>query len=146
MRLWNGWGNENSDLNMELNSGLRMLLQALVGPPTSLPQATLNDVIAKVPSTRLAEHSLISCDPEVRVRHARGQSLPDWLEMHSGDVNTFPDGVAMPESSEQVRMLLDHAKANDIVVIPYGGGTSVVGHINPEESESAQYSPSIWAR
>ena len=137
MRLWNGWGNENSDLNMELNSGLRMLLQALVGPPTSLPQATLNDVIAKVPSTRLAEHSLISCDPEVRVRHARGQSLPDWLEMHSGDVNTFPDGVAMPESSEQVRMLLDHAKANDIVVIPYGGGTSVVGHINPDESERA---------
>ena len=137
MRLWNGWGNENSDLNMELNSGLRMLLQALVGPATSLPQATLNDVIAKVPPTRLAEHSLISCDPEVRVRHARGQSLPDWLEMHSGDVNTFPDGVAMPESSEQVRTLLDHAKANDIVVIPYGGGTSVVGHINPDESERA---------
>ena len=46
MRLWNGWGNENSDLNMELNSGLRMLLQALVGSGTALPQATLSDVVA----------------------------------------------------------------------------------------------------
>ncbi|MBT4163950.1 MAG: FAD-binding oxidoreductase [Porticoccaceae bacterium] len=135
MRLWNGWGNENSDLTMELNNGLSMLLQALVGPGTPLPQATLNEVIAKVPPTRLDDHPLINSAAEIRVRHARGQSLPDWLDMHSGDVSTFPDGVAMPESSEQVRELLDHAKANDIVVIPYGGGTSVVGHINPEESD-----------
>ena len=64
-------------------------------PATALPQATLSDVVAKVPPTRLADAlPELSCDPEVRVRHARGQSLPDWLEMHSGDVNTFPDGVA----------------------------------------------------
>ncbi len=31
--------------------------------------------------------------------------------------------------------MLDHAKANNIVVIPYGGGTSVVGHINPDTDE-----------
>lgn len=135
MRLWNGWGNENSNLSMELNSGLRMLLTALVGPAKSLPQATLDEVIAKVPATKLTAHPLINTDPETRVRHARGQSLPDWLDMHSGNVDTFPDGVAMPESSEQVRDLLAHAKANDLVVIPYGGGTSVVGHINPEESK-----------
>ncbi|HIG67239.1 MAG TPA: FAD-binding oxidoreductase [Porticoccaceae bacterium] len=135
MRLWNGWGNENSDLTMALNSSLRMLLEALVGPATALPQATLEQVIDKVPASRLTNHPIISTDPETRVRHARGQSLPDWLDMHSGDVDTFPDGVASPESPEQVRQLLNHVKANDIVVIPYGGGTSVVGHINPEESE-----------
>ena len=135
MRLWNGWGNENSNLSMELNNGLRMLLTALVGPAKPLPQATLDDVIAKVPTTKLTSHSLINTDPEARVRHARGQSLPDWLDMHSGNVDTFPDGVAMPESSEEVRELLVHAKANDLVVIPYGGGTSVVGHINPEQSD-----------
>ena len=135
MRLWNGWGNENSDLTMALNSGLQLLLEALVGPATALPQATLDQVIDKVPTSRLADHPLISTDPEIRVRHARGQSLPDWLDMHSGDVDTFPDGVASPESSEQVRQLLEYAKANDIVVIPYGGGTSVVGHINPDPDE-----------
>ena len=54
MRLWNGWGNENSDLSMELNSGLKMLLGALVGPSISLPEATLAEVVAKVPASRLA--------------------------------------------------------------------------------------------
>ena len=136
MRLWNGWGNENSDHTMELNDGLRMLLQALVGPGKALPQATLDDVIATVPDTRLETHSLINTDPEIRVRHARGQSLPDWLDMHSGNVDTFPDGVALPESSEEVRELLDYASRKNLTVIPYGGGTSVVGHINPEQSET----------
>ena len=136
MRLWNGWGNENSDHTMELNDGLRMLLQALVGPGTALPQATLDDVIATVPDTRLETHPLINTDPEIRVRHARGQSLPDWLHMHSGNVDTFPDGVALPESSEEVRELLDYASRKNLTVIPYGGGTSVVGHINPEQSET----------
>ena len=134
MRLWNGWGNENSDHTMELNDGLRMLLQALVGPGTALPQATLDDVIATVPDTRLETHPLINTDPEIRVRHARGQSLPDWLDMHSGNVDTFPDGVALPKSSEEVRELLDYASIKNLTVIPYGGGTSVVGHINPEQS------------
>ena len=109
MRLWNGWGNEDSDLTMELSTGLRSLLEALVGSGTMLPKVTLNDVISKVPNSRLAKHPLIITDPETRVRHARGQSLPDWLDMHSGNVDTFPDGVAFPESSKQVRELLAHA-------------------------------------
>ena len=135
MRLWNGWGNENSELTMELSDGLRALLEALVGPGTSLNQATLKEVISKVPASRLDSHSLIKTDPETRVRHARGQSLPDWLDMHSGNVDTFPDGVAFPESAEQVRELLAYSKENNLVVIPYGGGTSVVGHINPMKSD-----------
>ena len=134
MRLWNGWGNENSELTMELNDGLRELLEALVGPGTSLNQATLKEVISNVPTSRLEDHPLIEADPETRVRHARGQSLPDWLDMHSGNVDTFPDGVAFPESTEQVRELLAYARENNLVVIPYGGGTSVVGHINPVKS------------
>jgi len=134
MRLWNGWGNENSDLLMELNSGLRNLLQALVGPATPLGEATLEQVMAKVPASKAPAHPLISADPETRVRHARGQSLPDWLAMHSGDVDSFPDAVAVPENSAEVRELLCYARDNGIDVIPYGGGTSVVGHINPEIS------------
>ena len=64
MRLWNGWGNEDSELMMELSTGLRSLLEALVGSGTALPQATLNDVISKVPNTRLDKHPFIITDPE----------------------------------------------------------------------------------
>ena len=53
MRLWNGWGNENSELTMELSDGLRAVLEALVGQGTSLNQATLKEVIYKVAASRL---------------------------------------------------------------------------------------------
>jgi alkyldihydroxyacetonephosphate synthase len=45
----------------------------------------------------------------------------------------FPDGVAEPVSSQEVRELLAWAVKENVIVIPYGGGTSVAGHINPLE-------------
>jgi alkyldihydroxyacetonephosphate synthase len=80
----------------------------------------------------LPEHRLIRKDAEVCLRHCLGQSIPDWLAMHSGNFDTYPDGVAFPETSEDVQELLQFAQTNDLDVIPYGGGTSVCGHITPE--------------
>ena len=51
--------------------------------------------------------------------------------MRSGEFGQFPDAVAFPSSGEEVRQLLQFASAVNALVIPYGGGTSVVGHINP---------------
>jgi len=65
------------------------------------------------------------------VRHAAGQSLPDWIALRSGRLPALPDGVAYPHSGDEVRDLLRLAAHTDAAVIPYGGGTSVVGHINP---------------
>ncbi len=69
------------------------------------------------------------------MRHARGQSLADWLAMRSGEFGVFPDGVAYPESAAQIRQLLAWASQHDSIVIAYGGGTSVAGHINPQVSQ-----------
>jgi alkyldihydroxyacetonephosphate synthase len=134
MRYWNAWGSENSEYIITLGDGVVPVLGSLIGAAQPLPRATLAEVIDKVPPSRLSEHPLVDTDAEQRVRHARGQSLPDVLEMCSGLVDTFPDGVAFPESSEQVRTLLNYAVEHDVLVIPYGGGTSVVGHINPTAS------------
>ena len=131
MRRWNGWGDES--ISVPLPKGATEFLAQAIGKPTPLPDARLEDVLTKVPPSRLPDHPLIIKDPEQRIRHARGQSLPDWLALRSGNIGTFPDGVAFPEDSQQVRELLAFAKANRIAVIPYGGGTSVVGHINPQE-------------
>lgn len=119
---------------MTLPENGQQFLAERIGPGRKLPDATLERVCAQVPPTRLAAHPLFETDAETRVRHARGQSLPDWLAMRSGDFGVFPDGVAFPETSEQVAELLAHAQAHDIEVIPYGGGTSVAGHINPRAS------------
>lgn len=133
MRRWNGWGDIHTSMDLP-SSGLDFLAER-IGRAAELPDATLETVIATVPPTRLPEHPLISTGEEDRVRHARGQSLPDWLAMRSGRFGTFPDGVAFPETPEQVRELLDWSLDHSIVVIPYGGGTSVAGHINPEDSD-----------
>ena len=53
--------------------------------------------------------------------------------MHGGDFETFPDGVAHPQSTADVEQLLKLAREHDLIVIPFGGGTSVVGHINPQQ-------------
>lgn len=130
MRRWNGWGDEATQVELPANGSA--FLEARVGAGQALADASLAQVLAQVPASRLlARHPLITLDAEVRVRHARGQSLPDWLAMRSGDFGVFPDGVALPESAAQIRELLAWARQHDVFVIPYGGGTSVAGHINP---------------
>jgi alkyldihydroxyacetonephosphate synthase len=135
MRRWNGWGDESSA--MALPGSATALLTELLGPSAPLPDAGLADVVACVPESRLVgiQHPLLEFDAETRVRHARGQSLPDWLAMRSGEFGVFPDAVARPESGEQVRALLRLAGEHDFIVIPYGGGTSVAGHITPAPSD-----------
>lgn len=132
MKRWNGWGDDQNDLDFELGTSARNFLEQLIGKSNPLPEATLEQALAKVPPSRLPEHELYSLDAEDRLRHARGQSLPDWLAMRSGELGPFPDGVAFPGNSDEVQTLLQYAQEQSIDVIPYGGGTSVVGHINPE--------------
>lgn len=133
MRRWNGWGDEATVV--ELPSHGEAFLADLIGPGQVLADASLEQVLAKVPASRLLAHPLVSLDAETRLRHARGQSLTDWLAMRSGEFGVFPDGVAFPQSAAQIRQLLAWASQHDLIVIPYGGGTSVAGHINPQVSQ-----------
>lgn len=135
MRRWNGWGDEGT--NMLLPDSAGNFLEKKLDKATPLADSGLAEVLAIVPESRLPEHSLISTDKEQRVRHARGQSLPDWLAMRSGDFGIFPDGVCFPENRQQIHDILSFAKQHNIELIPYGGGTSVAGHINPRQSERA---------
>ncbi|MCL7944735.1 FAD-binding oxidoreductase [Marinobacter sp. ATCH36] len=133
MRRWNGWGDDQ--FNVELPDSGRQFLEKRIGSATLLSDTSLEAACAQVPASRLPEHAAVVTIAEDRVRHARGQSLADWLAMRSGDFGVFPDGVAYPESSQDVETLLRYAEEHGIVVIPYGGGTSVAGHINPVVSD-----------
>jgi alkyldihydroxyacetonephosphate synthase len=62
--------------------------------------------------------------------------MHDWVDLRYGRLDRFPDGVAFPESDEDVRSLLAYARNSGARVIPYGGGTSVVGHITPLASDA----------
>jgi len=112
------------------------LIEGLLGPGIPPRDATLAEVVAAVPHSRLPANPAFSGDPEERLRHARGQSFPDLIALRSGQLGVFPDGVAYPHSTAEVRALLDYAATTGTRVIAYGGGTSVVGHINPPHHDA----------
>ena len=132
---WNGWGNIN--INKKVSAHGAKLIKSHIGKTRKLSSVSLQQVLKTVPKSRLPvamiEFDTVSVDNEVRLRHARGQSFPDWIAMHGGDFEVFPDGVAFPESTADVETLLKLASEHDLIVIPFGGGTSVAGHINPQK-------------
>ena len=134
MKRWNGWGEESISYPLPPQAG--DFLENLTGPGQPPNDITLGKVMAAVPPSRLPKHRLISTAPEDRVRHARGQSLPDWIAMRTGRSLVFPDGTACPVSTDEITELLRFARETGTHLIPYGGGTSVVGHINPTAGDA----------
>ncbi|WP_201550408.1 FAD-binding oxidoreductase [Psychrobacter sp. DD43] len=132
---WNGWG--NISINKKVSPHGAKLIKSHIGKTKKLSSVSLQKVLKTVPKSRLPaamiELDTVSVDNEVRLRHARGQSFPDWIAMHGGDFEVFPDGVAHPQSTADVETLLKLASEYDLIVIPFGGGTSVAGHINPQK-------------
>lgn len=136
MRRWNGWGSPQT--NFPLSAEGAAFLKSTLGAGKKLADATLEQAISRVSDSRLAAFNGLSymhTDKETRLRHARGQSLPDWLAMRAGKPEQVPDAVAFPQSRDEVKTLLTTAVQHNWLVIPYGGGTSVVGHINTPVSE-----------
>jgi alkyldihydroxyacetonephosphate synthase len=128
MRRWNGWGDDTID--MRIGEGALRFLEARLGPGTGPHDAAFEDVCASLAPGRLPPHPLVDTAPGVRLTHALGQSLPDWLRLRYGRVEAAPDGVAFPESADEVRALLRFAREAGAAVVPYGGGTSVCGHLD----------------
>jgi alkyldihydroxyacetonephosphate synthase len=129
VRRWNGWG--NAAVPAELPPHAAELLGELVGPGCPAADATLSDVADALACSRLPSHRLVTTEPRERVLHSRGQSFPDWVALRSGRLGTATDGVAHPTSDQDVEELLRFAAGVQAHVIPYGGGTSVAGHVNP---------------
>ncbi len=127
MRRWNEWGAEG--VTYPLKQGLISFLEREIGPGHPWTPVPMESV--KPPPSALPSHPLVATDDESRIRHALGQSLADVIRLWSGAIPAFPDGVAYPLADEDVETLIRFALETDSALIPYGGGTSVVGGINP---------------
>ncbi|TDO67312.1 alkyldihydroxyacetonephosphate synthase [Kribbella sp. VKM Ac-2571] len=66
-------------------------------------------------------------DLESRWAHTRGYSTTDLLRFRAGDTSDMPDAVVYPGSHDEVQELLAGCADHDLAVVPYSGGTSVVG-------------------
>lgn len=129
MKRWNGWG--DTEIGYPLPAIASVYLRKELGALQPPIDASLEQVLNSVPFSRLPDHPLVDKEPHLRLTHACGQSLQDWVHLRSGGIPAFPDGVSQPESSAQVQALLEYSQKTGTTVVPYGGGTSVVGHINP---------------
>ncbi len=96
----------------------------------------------------------ITLDPHERLLHSYGKSFPDLFRVRSGLVTRAPDAVLFPDSHEQVQALVLLAHQHNFCLIPFGGGTNIVGGINPEQdnprpgvdAQPAQHEPPGRAR
>ena len=134
MQRWNGWGDDL--LHTELPPAAYELLQEFIGRGNPIKDYPLEKFLRQIPRTRLHDHPLISGDAKERLTHAHGQSLPDWIDMRMGTMGQFPDGVAFPANMNQLGEILNFSKKHKTMLIPFGGGTSVVGHLQVPESDN----------
>jgi alkyldihydroxyacetonephosphate synthase len=76
-----------------------------------------------------ADH--ISTEPVTRLRHAGGKSTPDLLRRRDLAPQDAPDAVVFPAGHDEVAAVLAYCSELGIAVVPFGGGTSVVGGLDP---------------
>jgi alkyldihydroxyacetonephosphate synthase len=128
MRRWNGWGED--DVDYPLDARAIGFLGERIGPSTSIgPETTLDAVLAQIPESAWPD-SGFDVSTSSRMRHARGQSYRDWLALKYGRIGPVADAVAFPESQDDVQRVLKAAVQRGAIVVPWGGGTSVAGHLD----------------
>ncbi len=140
MRHW-GWG-EDAHAGPPPEHGIAWLEGLLGGPlGTPVPPVPLRDITP--PKSRLQRRPAAALraivgedgvreDDAARVIHAAGKGYPDLVRLRAGDAAPAPDAVVYPGDAEQVRGVLDACAAAGVAVVPFGGGTSVVGGVEPE--------------
>jgi alkyldihydroxyacetonephosphate synthase len=74
----------------------------------------------------------VSTSTEDRLRHSGGQSFADLVERRSGTITEAPDAVVAIDVPGRIPGILEACAKHSVAVIPFGGGTSVVGGVSPE--------------
>jgi len=133
-RFW-GWGHEGRGPGPDQQAGIARVLSERFGValPPPIPEPRIEDVVLPVP--RVAPPAslahLCSTDREDRAGHAYGKSFRDVVRALRREFPNPPDVVARPRDEAEVAALLEWCGSADLVAIPYGGGSSVVGGVEP---------------
>lgn len=138
--LWNGWGDPAKAA--PLPGTVTGLLRDLLGvKPRTTPALGPDDL--RLPATTAGPAALaalaeavggerhVRTDPGSRIRHTRGKSTPDLLRIRAGDVTDVPQAVVLPATHDEVLAVLRACAGHGLAVVPFGGGTSVVGGLAP---------------
>ena len=135
LKYW-GWGYEGDGLDAGATKQLLATFAAGYGVrPTDAGAFPALDEIT-LPTSRLTPTAslakICTTDKYERVLHAFGQSQPDSIRIYMGDFAHAPDMVAYPESADDIAALFDWCGDFGAALIPYGGGSSVVGGVTSD--------------
>ena len=133
---WWGWG--DPAVEPELDDAALGVLRERIGELEPWPLAAELDRF-ELPEAEPLPPSLVGAVGEAnvfsgvedRIRHATGCGYADLARLRGGRLDAAPDAVLLPGDANQVRRGLEICAAEGIAVVPFGGGTSVVGGVAP---------------
>lgn len=139
--VWHGWGDPRRRTGLgPVGGSAQRFLHREVGLPRDiaprLPVA-LEQVRLPAPALpdglreRLAGVADVRDNALSRITHAGGKSYLDLVRRRAGDASEAPDAVVLPADAAAVAAVLALCAAASVAVVPFGGGTSVVGGVEP---------------
>ncbi len=145
---WWGWGEESVSFTHEGRPELAPFIERHLGldvrrPGTvaiafeelSVPAPVLPDRLSADLEEAVGAEQ-VSTDDRDRVVHGRGKSLTDLVRQRRGELGRLPDVVVRPDTEDQIVAVVKAALAEDAVLIPFGGGSSISGSLEPEPGET----------
>ncbi|MEX0993686.1 MAG: FAD-binding oxidoreductase [Solirubrobacterales bacterium] len=136
---WWGWGDPTrhdelapaamemlrSGLGVDGRKSVPVRLEAVRTPPSRLAAPIKQGLLEVVGDNAVRD------DQGTRVVHAAGKGYPDLVRMRTGDGEGAPDAVVYPATAIEVWRVLEFCSRQRVAVVPFGGGTSVVGGVEP---------------
>ncbi|MFZ1926103.1 MAG: FAD-binding oxidoreductase [Solirubrobacteraceae bacterium] len=130
-----GWGFEDEQLSLEEVRAAAAGLATHLGFPSVEVEAPVSLGAVRLPAPRVLAPAelagICAGDAHARASHALGKSYSDVVLGFRGQFEHPPDFVASPRDERDVERLLEWCAAERVAAIPYGGGTSVVGGVQP---------------
>ena len=130
-----GWGYADEQPSLEEVRAVAGGIVDVLGMGSRDVEAPVPLEEVSLPEPRVAPPPELAeiCDTGVHARasHAQGKSYRDVVRGFRGRFDHPPDVVARPREDQEVEAVLEWAAASDVAVVPYGGGSSVVGGVTP---------------
>ena len=146
---WWGWGTLDQDFSLAGRPAFWPAVQEWLELPDEaidheIPPVSLEDISLRPPRLddpmlsslrKLLGEDTVRTDKRTRVEHAYGKSYRDLVRIRAGHIPYPPDVVVYPADQGQVASLLAWAADRDIAVVPFGGGSSVLGGVEPASDD-----------
>jgi alkyldihydroxyacetonephosphate synthase len=143
---WYGWGSADIRYPVHQKPGILSYLEETLGITELTPSSPPDLSNMKIPDSSIPESlvetlkgelgsTLVSMDRRDRILHCLGKSYKDLLRLRSGKIEKGPDLILYPASAQDLPRIFQVCRKYRIAIVPFGGGTSVVGGVEPYKAD-----------